>query len=203
MSLQSVKSTKDERLKLAKVQTRAKQAHVQRQAYRLQVTGLAKAIVAALSRSRFQGVVYADSEELLYKILGLETGLIVEIHDVQMAIRHASRVDNHKGHRKHTQGDRHQLMCDAVALALETGLICRYADPVDNTVALYLPKSKPPKWTVFFADSKKGVANHIPTKRELAIALRVQDYNLAHEESARPLNGRQVSLLRAWGEHFA
>lgn len=199
MSLQAVQQAKTNRQAAKTARLNALKAVKQQQQYQREVENLSDQIAPALAHGRNHGVVYADSEDLLYKIIAIEVGLIEEIVDMQAARQHARRIDNQFGRRKHQQGDHQRLMYDAITLALKTGKVCKHVEPDSTRVALYLPKDQPPKWTVFFADSEKGIADYMPTKRELAIALKV---SAAHEEEVMQLTGHDLAQLRAWGQQF-
>jgi hypothetical protein len=204
MSIQVAQRTKTE-LKQARSAVRHARGQTRQQRlYQEEVLAVSNEIAVALTHSRNRGVVYADSEELLLLIVAAEIGLIEEMPDEQSARRRARQVDNATGYKKHQQGDRQQLMRDAVNHALENGMICKHDDRDGSPVAFYLPQNQPPKWTAFFADNQKGIADYVPSKRELAIALLVSDYNTLreHEEEVVRLTSHDLALLRAWGEQF-
>lgn len=203
MSLQAVQRMKTEFEKTRTAKQNARQEARRQSLYNQKVQAVSEEVVTALTRGRNHGVVYADSEELLLLIIAVEIGLVEEMADLQSAHRHARQIDSATGYKKHQQGDRQRLMRDAVNLALRNGTICKHLDSDSNSVALYLPQNRPPKWTAFFADSQKGIADYMPTKRELAITLIVNNYAASHEEETVPLTSHDLALLRAWGEQFA
>ncbi|MFI5212552.1 MAG: hypothetical protein ACHQTE_01150, partial [Candidatus Saccharimonadales bacterium] len=118
MSLFTAQRTKIERQNAQTAMRSMRQVTRRQQQHMREVEDLSKQIVGALRRGRNSGVVYADSEDLLYTIIAIEIGLIEEITDLHAAQQHARHVDNQFGRRKHQQGDRQRLMRDAVDFAV-------------------------------------------------------------------------------------
>lgn len=170
---------------------------------------MADSIVAALGRSQNNGVVFAEDYVTLLLILALEiehgpgARSSAQLEKERQAFYDGEQ-DSRTGRRKHGQGDNQQLMRDAVTLAIQRKSICEHQDPHSSMVALYLPSS-PPKWTVIFADAGK-IVNYIPTKRELAAYIIVEDSELDGlsdpNSVSRIPTGRERALLKKWGEQF-
>lgn len=203
MSIQVVAGNSAE-MRREKAAKRLRRKHQQlAHQHSLEVKQLAGDVAAAVKRSK-HSVVYADSEELLLQILGIELGIIEIFPSIEEAEVHARKVDSRTGRSKFRQGDRQSLLREAINFCITTGDVCRHTDDDSERTSLYLAQNRPPKWTVIFAEGQQAVDNYIPTKRDLVIAELVNSYNGAHDGQfdMTPHPGRMNVLLRSWNQQF-
>ena len=177
--------------------------HATRQA---KLSEMTRQIVAALGRSRNDGVVFADCSESVLFILATEieygpgTKTTAQREQDRRDVSQGTE-DRRNGRRRLTQGDNQQLVRDAVELAIERGLIRRHIEADGTITALYLPAAEktPLRWTAFL--NKFGpVENYEPLLCDMT-----PFFNAARgeDQDERAPTGREQALLKRWGEQFS
>ena len=186
----------------------AERRHARQQArqsaqHSARLESMVEQIVAALGRSRNDGVAFACDYEMVLLILALEINhgpgaRSAAQHEQQRRSLMRGDSDPRVGRQKLTQGDNQRLIDEAVKLAIDTGAICQHIEPA--MVALYLPTSSKTalKWTAFLNDVGR-VDNYIPTVREQATMIMIED---SQSDIMDRLSGRERALLKKWGEQF-
>jgi hypothetical protein len=174
---------------------------------------MAVSIKESLKRRKNNGVVFADTYELLLLMLALEIqhgpgAKSLEQHMQEYYQFYAGIKDVRTGRRKLMQGDSQALMRDAVKLAVSRGFVCEHKDSDSEMAAIYLPTDEAstwtqPKWTVFFTKADRVVENYVPSKRVLDAYMKADTFDTSHHESEYVPTGRDLALLKRWGEQFS
>ena len=190
------------------------------------VAKIAATIVKALERPHNQGYIHAYGEENLLLILAYEIKFGDHMQSNQQ--REKSRQDFLEGRLDtqikssdmQRQINARQLIVDAVKLAVEQQMIYRVAPSADDMVALHLPlakinpprkitradlpqslqKSESPEWVVFLNKSEHPVSNHAYLPMRHSINHSDTTTALSEDQDYAPRNGREIHLLRLWGE---
>jgi hypothetical protein len=200
--------------KRPKAERRNVKTEAQRTAWRDEkLSEMAASIKESLKRRKNNGVVFADTYELLLLMLALEIqhgpgAKSLEQHMQEYNEFYAGVKDARTGRRKLMQGDSQALMRDAVKLAISRGLVCEHKDRDSEMAAIYLPTDDAstwtqPKWTVFFTKAGRVVENYVPSKRVLDAYMKADTFDTGHREREYVPTGRELALLIRWGEQFS
>lgn len=194
------------------------------------VAKIAADIVIALEMERNKGCIHAYDEESLLLKLAYEIKFGDHLGSAKLDEKArqdfiSGKLDARiKSSDVQRQIDARQLMCDAVAFAIEHEMVHRIPQESDGMVALHLPTEKinprriirpadlprlarqteSPKWVVFLNTEEHPIPDraYVPEKHGAASS----DYlnvTLPDNNDYTPRTGREIHRLRLWGELVA